>query len=72
MVRKNSIAIAALVPLFCSSCGSADKYRTPMMKCLRRVENHTRAALRVEVAKRECGWSPKPETWASIGEGFDR
>jgi hypothetical protein len=33
-----------------------------MMKGLRRVENHTLPALRIEAAKRECGWSPRPKT----------
>jgi hypothetical protein len=66
LARRSSIVTAALLPLFCSSCGNAEKYRTPMMKCLRHVENHTTPALRIEVAKRECGWSPRRKAWASL------
>jgi hypothetical protein len=59
MVRQRPIVVAALLPLFCSSCGTSHRHSTFMIDCLRRVENHTPAKLRMEVAKRECGWSPK-------------
>jgi hypothetical protein len=58
-VRVRAVLVA-LLPLFCGGCGDIHKHTTPMIECLRRVENHTPRDHRVEVAKRECGWSPKP------------
>jgi hypothetical protein len=59
--RGLRLTIAALLPLFCAACGDIHKHTTPMIECLRRVENHTPRDHRVEAAKRECGWSPKQD-----------
>jgi hypothetical protein len=59
VTRGLRLTIAALLPLAGAACGDIHKHTTPMIECLRRVENHTPRAHRIEAAKRECGWSPK-------------
>ena len=53
--------LVALLPLLCTACGDIHRHTTPMIECLRRVENHNPPGHRAEVAKRECGWSPKQD-----------
>ena len=50
--------LLVLLPLLCAACGDIHKHTTPMIECLRRVENHNPPGHRAEIAKRECGWSP--------------
>ena len=53
--------LLVLLPLLCTACGDIHKHTTPMIECLRRVENHNPPGHRAEIAKRECGWSPKQD-----------
>jgi len=57
--RRKTAALVALLPLVGAACGDIHKHTTPMIECLRRVENHNPRGHRAEIARRECGWSPR-------------